>query len=471
MDGASGSFDQQLPSGLFKIKTRLTRAVKQNVILLDGDWVSNEPAVTAPPLSVPPINTSATSHEYHAFAPGTALALTSATAPANDEAVLMVMARVYSGRQARNVDARPWEGVSVVDERGRTIIDLERDGQRNPPRQDPNASDQDPFAICVRTVKPGAYFLRQKLNNGSTIDQSLVACAKWRLEAYVLRQVAADASSPDWRPRVSILMRRPEVTAPLGESDQLIETARIALADERAILNADLELLLLQKFDNPIAGLIGGHLLLVEHERDPGRNTALLDTVVRNLISLVGNRHPDVVALSQACADPQLRQSGPLPGPPMFARSWELLCKAAQTRPQLLPGAVWKRAVAQAALPPFLVWSVDEGVRSAAIDSLRHAVLGASPAAARAGTAPATAPIVAEAAMAFAPAASLAPAAAPKAAARKGPSAAASQAVRQRASQMNVPPAALRILRQKQSALATAEAASHNPAQHAELSA
>ena len=46
----------------------------------------------------------------------------------------------------------PWEGVSVVDASGRTVIDLERDGER--------FTDGDPYAVCSKPLAPGVYFLR-----------------------------------------------------------------------------------------------------------------------------------------------------------------------------------------------------------------------------------------------------------------------------------------------------------------------
>ena len=65
--------------------------------------------------------------------------------------------------------------------------------------------------------------------------------------------------------------------------DRITETAKQAMANERRILNASLEETLMLKFRNPVAGIIGGHLLLIERERDPSRDMAMLGVVVGNL--------------------------------------------------------------------------------------------------------------------------------------------------------------------------------------------
>ena len=103
------------------------------------------------------------------------------------------------------------------------------------------------------------------------------------------------------------------------------EKARVALADERPLLSAELSRLILEKFDNPLAGIIGGHLLLIGYERPGSPWLDLLNEVVTNLRDLVGFEHPDVEALSLACPDLKLRTELPLRAAPMFERSWRMM--------------------------------------------------------------------------------------------------------------------------------------------------
>jgi hypothetical protein len=116
----------------------------------------------------------------------------------------------------------------------------------------------------------------------------------------------------------------------------------------------------LDKFENPIAGIVGGHLLVVERERDPGGDVRMLPVVVRNLFQLVGPEHPDVAALALQCTDEALRAVPPISALPMFQRSFTLLSRAAQERPELVPAALWRRMGAQTSVPPFLAWATDE---------------------------------------------------------------------------------------------------------------
>ncbi len=210
-----------------------------------------------------------------------------------------------------------------MDADDKLVISMDRGSARN--------TEADSHACAVRAVAPGVYYLRQKVDNGPVIEQSLIACESWGLEAYVLRRTQPGEHAPSARPRVSLMMRRPD-QQPDAALEKIIETARLALADERRILSPELEDILLRDCTNPIGGLIGGHLLLVERERDPGRDMSLLDVVVRRLRELVGDNHPDVAALGQQCATASLRRFSPLTGPPMFQRSWMLLVAAARRR-------------------------------------------------------------------------------------------------------------------------------------------
>jgi hypothetical protein len=377
-DNDTGRLSTPLPFGLYKIKTRIGRARKERVILLDQDHpqiAANLIAESTP--TVVPIVGTPSSHEYQADARETAQSTVTTPQVPGDGATLMVMARTF-GLQGVAPDTRPWEGVSIVDARGATVIDFEREGDediagREAARPEPHAA-QDPYAIRTKQVAPGVYFLRQKLDDGTSIEQSLIACAGWRVEVHVLRVTAEGSTSFDSRPRISVMMGRPGKASD-PEEDRIVETARFALADERRILNAELETLLMRKFDNPIAAMIGAHLLLIERERDPSRDLTMLDEVVANLERLVGPDHPDVVALALRCATAQVPQGAKLMGPPMFQRSWTLLVEGAQTRSSLIPAAMWGRIQAQGTLPPFLIWTTDENLKSSVRKVLAQVIL------------------------------------------------------------------------------------------------
>ncbi len=370
-----------LPPGLFKVKIRIGNAINEQVILCDGDFDVGDEAAPQQLLStVVPLSGTAATHEYHEGARARAIDKANELAAGPGRAVVLLMARTFSGRAATvQGTTPPWQGVSLVDANGATVLDLEHDGHRDAAR--------DASAFAVKLVAPGCYFLRQRLDNGAAVEQSIVVCEGWRCEVYVLRRVAPGAADIDARSRISVLMRRPGsgIDAASDVEDRTAEIARQAMASERNILNRALEDTLMLKSSNPMMGIIGGHLLLIERERDSGRDISMLDAVVTNLRSLVGEGHPDVEALALQCASAPLRRVTTLRGPPMFQRSWALLAQGARKRPDLIPADMWSRVAALTGLPPFMVWNTAEEVKSAAHREMAFAVLGADAADAAGG--------------------------------------------------------------------------------------
>lgn len=382
------------PFGLYKVKIRVGREVVERVILVDQN-VSNV-GLAAPEVASPvPAYGTALTHEYHESAASQLPQNPHVTA--GDGAEVFLMTRMWTGRGGSASGARPWEGIVLVDRRGSRITDLARHGERYTVGDRFRSWQvEDPFAFCTAAVTPGTYFLRQRLTDGRVFEQSLVVPAGWRLEAYVVRLAGSNGTALLPGRHLAVLMHRVGTRSPM-EGNVLLDTARIALADERRILNPELEGLLLMKFDNPIAGLIGAHLLLLEEERaespDQRPDLRLIDHVVTNLRSLVGNDHPDVEAISLRCPNTTLRTSRPFHVPPMFARSWDLVVQASGDRPELVPNPLWRRVHAATALAPYMVWARDPRSRAAhrrqvevwVADAARAAAV---PFAARAGVSP-----------------------------------------------------------------------------------
>jgi hypothetical protein len=127
-----------------------------------------------------------------------------------------------------------------------------------------------------------------------------------------------------------------------------------------------LQALLLEKYNDPVAGIIGCHLLLRALVTQP--DTALqadYDQAVANLRGLVGPHQPDVEALSLRCADATLRATRPFTVPPMFSHSWHLITEASYVRAELVPLELWQRVHATGNIGPFFVWAVDEKTKDA----------------------------------------------------------------------------------------------------------
>jgi hypothetical protein len=241
--------------------------------------------------------------------------------------------------------------VAILDRSGNIVADLNATGQFYP--------NGDPVGICVLSLSPGAYELRYSIGGGAHVAQSLVLPpGGWRLEAYLLRY--GDSASA--RPAITVLMRR--IGGPWGTPEDVqMQKALVALADERPIAEGELMELLLEKFDNPVAAIVGAHLLLISAERAGAKPPERLNQVVTRLRALVGNEHPDVEALSLVCPNANLRAAHPVLVPPVFERSWRLLVGESYDRSDLIPLPLWQRVNASLLAPPYFCWSPDEEVR------------------------------------------------------------------------------------------------------------
>jgi hypothetical protein len=243
---------------------------------------------------------------------------------------------------------RPLVGLELFDAAGDRVADLDADGSRPPGA-----------GFWMRLpLEPGAYFLRHTNPDGTAVEWSLVASPDWLTE--VTLGPAPDGSVED----VAVFMR-PTGGGPKGpDQDAVIEAARIALAQGRNLFGdghgARARRLLLAEYLDPVAGIVGAHLLL-----RAGETGATFDAVVRRLRGFVGWTHPDVEALSLRCTDPGLRGTDPVAVPPMFRASWDLVVAASYERPGLVPGPLWDRVRAATTLGPFLAWAADDTTRDA----------------------------------------------------------------------------------------------------------
>ncbi len=335
-----GGMDARLPAGLYKLRCRQGRRVDDQVMLLDRATTLSlgTPAIAAPALRHP-------------------------LPPAEGEAIL------HLSGPAR-------QGISVVDAHGLTVLDLAYDGLPRSDQAPAEAKGCDRTVSCAIALPPGGYFLRRRLGcargvAAPVMEQSLVLARGWTLDVSV---PARDPARPP--PPVGLLMRPIEGPAPTAEQDALIAAMTIALADRRRILTPALEAALTRQVENPLAGILAGHLLLLEQEYDPGRDTSALNGLVRQLHQLVGPVHPDVKALALRCPDHTLRPSRPVPSLPMFMRSWRLLVAGSHSRRALLPRRLWERAMARTAQSPYLAWSMDSRQRQLVQRELAEATWG-----------------------------------------------------------------------------------------------
>jgi len=369
------------PFGLYKLKIRVGHAVTESIILLDQDLdfskvqaglegtaslvdpLADLSMASAAVNSAAPLPGTGLTHETHS---GVLQAWESGL-PATDDsesgspppaAEIRLMARVWSGQHAPLRDVRPWQGTELLDSADqmvRAFNDL--------PEQ---SLDGDPYVEDQIPVAPGTYFIRYPHARDRTLAGALTVPQGWTVELFLL--ALAPGKTVDIRfNRMTVLMRRVGDNQRNVAFEQTLESARIAMVNERRVLNRELEEILVRNFQNPIAGILGGHLLLQEERRRPSPSSklSLLDDLVANLRTLVGDEHPDVEALSLHCPTPALRAGKPFQQPPLFTQSWELIVEASQTQPELLPIELWERVRAVVPVSGYFVWGCDEKSKEA----------------------------------------------------------------------------------------------------------
>ncbi len=117
----------------------------------------------------------------------------------------------------------------------------------------------------------------------------------------------------------------------------------------------DLNDMLWIKWQNPIFGIYGAHLLLLS----PEPNIALLEKVTHNLDSLLGD-HPDVRALAIYLADRKNNQYDftAYTAPPMLRSSWNIIVNATVLKPELVPSTSLAAQISDRlwGYSPWLIW-------------------------------------------------------------------------------------------------------------------
>ncbi|MBI3270467.1 MAG: CHAT domain-containing protein [Planctomycetes bacterium] len=239
------------------------------------------------------------------------------------------------------------------------------------------ASKEDPARRCAWShleLPPATYRLRLVRRDDWAWEQGVVVRPGFQTQAFFLCRPAS-AEDPtrvaDLR-TMSVVMRPGQGFQPDDRFGRLTELALRAISTGDGLARLDPDVLLAAKFDNPMLGILGAHLLL----RARSVQVDQLLEVLRNLFRAVG-RHPDVEAVRLGLAQrlgedplagtPGWEQVEPLRSVPMLRRSWKRWVQATRERPELIPpGSFADRIGLRAgALGPWLAWPVEPGSEEA----------------------------------------------------------------------------------------------------------
>ena len=346
-----GALQTSLDPGIYTVKVRAGNDVREeHVLLREGE---GEVLKVFSPMafsSAAPLVSTAYSHEFHRDA-AERVAQAPPRVTAGQGSQIFVLSRDFTSRDRpkhpQTSYPDPARGLTLRDVSGAIIANLQGQSEHD--------LSWDPWAACNVGVSPGVYRLCLDLPTGDRLEQNIVASAGWQTRIYLLQR--AYGEGPDDRRAdlagASILLARPGGGSGRNESqDRLTELARLGLTERRTILSADVLEMLKRKFEDPMLGLFGGHLLLLEKEPDLN----LLGIVVNNLRGLL-DVHPDVEAL--ALRLPQQKYSYIFHAPPMLRVSWALVLAATVNRPELVPRDSVAATIASQiwAEDPWLIWT------------------------------------------------------------------------------------------------------------------
>lgn len=371
IDRSVSSLKIRLPFGLYKLKTRLTRIISEEIILLDDDYEATKAGAqfASTMMAVAPLpNSMATSQEQTA-AFTKQCSLRRELGSQGNEAALTVMSRVSIGATENHSPStlKPWEGVRVVNQKGKLVLDLSEDGKKH--------ESEGAFAACTIALEPGVYFLQQNYPDGIMLEQSLILNKGWGLEAHILRYVNAETHELNSLTSMSILTHRLDQAKRNNDDDILMEACRLAIVDQQQFINNDMKEKLFKERGNPLLAILGAHLLIIDN-LNRGTGLSELNTIVPNLRRQLGDEHPDVEAISLCCTDESLRTTKSVKIPPMFERSWRLLIDA---KAKIITRSLAERTLAKSSSRPYLVWSTDESIKDRSLNTLAQATWLAPP--------------------------------------------------------------------------------------------
>jgi hypothetical protein len=379
-----------LDPGIYKIKSRAGVETREQYVALSkpGQSLILPPFAFASPA---PLADTSKTHEYHVA--GAQSGSRTVHVQAGSGSAIFVFSREWTASSSLDPSRRaapranPAAGLWLLDAGGATVADLGAHARVD-------SSVPDPFAACNVAVDPGVYRLAVDVPGGARLEETVVACAGWQTQMFFLQRNVNAGRCADLV-NGTVLMARGMGFLPDDSEVRQGELARLALANGRKVLSGDILQMLGGKFGNPMMGIFGGHLLLMDAspairaaggavvtpEKKP--DLGLLAQVVLNLRGLVGVSHPDVEALALACGGTAHRFSTP----PMLRRSWAMIVDRTVSDSDLVPiGSLAADAAAHVlSEEPWLVWTSGDapGVRGAIerniASALRSHVRSSSP--------------------------------------------------------------------------------------------
>lgn len=385
---------QDLEPGIYKVRAVSGRSEWQRVVVLRDNMNIDVPTIEFG--SAAPLAHTSRTHETHMSAAeqaappdldeDTHAAFAHSAGPASrpsHSGSLVFMARWWtpwhdSGPQKLNDPA--W-GASLATGGGRRLMSLASRGEGARYEAQTEAGSQiapvatwfsgdlaqDRYSGVSLRAHPGIYTLGLYDGEGKS-EQPITILPGWRTHVFALYEPSQGGGGDVWTgPRKRLVDISVHITrGGLSVSDDIVrltDAARFALADERSSATSELLNYVRGKFQNPMLGLYGAHLLLLlkqkasaaSIERPVGYDDGLFHEVLENTASLFGEDHPDIAALRGKDA-----RTETLRFPPMLSHGWKNLLDASADRPELVPPRLWRRTAQRTQTEPFFAWRIPQ---------------------------------------------------------------------------------------------------------------
>jgi len=367
----------KLRPGSYTLRTKFDHATIETPISLDGPLIisTREQLPTAPELySAAPLQESPTSHEYYTR-PSEAWSLFSTRRPLpNADSSLFIFVRA--------VDLEKHDANSDL---AQGLVLRSRDGTRISGFAPSETQRDNRFGwLAFHIAVPfGTYFLRFEGHAGEDTELPprelpLQLCSGWQTQLFLIHRAAPLLQTAKIffaRGRSGFRSRDRETAA--------ADVALNGLQNKKDLLSEDaLNLLLRAKFENPMLGLVGAHVLIQRRralqtrvsmgERRAGSQEARqrdqlqqqITVVLRNLNTLLPSS-PDVAALNLLAGSASIRNKVVVDEPPMLRLGLNALMNEAAIRPDVLKSESLIPAIAPHvyADTPWSTWAPLEGKR------------------------------------------------------------------------------------------------------------
>ncbi len=335
-----GSLEAELSPGIYKLKTRTgMKAEEEDLVVMPGDNPVERNIKAQPFVSSAPLAETYKTHEFHIE--NARLESRNVHVRAGRGSSIFVFVREWTAKVLppdAPAGSNPAKGLSLRDLNGKLIADFLQSSK--------TGLGADPWAACNVMVDPGVYRLRLERPN-DILEQTVVACPGWQTQYFALLSQDCDSSLPKCPDlaKSAILMAREGVGfLPDDPGQRLSELGRLGLSNRRLVLsNTQRHELLHGKFQDPMLGIYGAHLLLL---RPDDQLQDSLREIVRNLRALLTTPHPDVESIALKIKDTPSNYV--FSAPPMLSRSWSLILEASLERPGLIPaGSLTAKATNQ----------------------------------------------------------------------------------------------------------------------------